>query len=131
MPYKRILNSLPEETSKMEVKELVKKKYPKGSKHKCRVLNYNYMEKEYVCTFEAKILNEKIFTENDLKYGQLVNGKIIKINDKGITIKVGNLIGFIPNIHVSNSQFSENIKQNYKEGQTVRAKYVFFLLYKY
>ncbi|KRT80423.1 hypothetical protein AMK59_7651 [Oryctes borbonicus] len=119
--YKRLLRSLKLNDSS-DITELVKRKFPVGSTHNCRIMDYINIDKMYICTFEQSELKEEIFNVNDLKIGQLVKGSIEGINSSGITVKIGKLTGFVTNEHISNVQYSDNLKRNYHIGDLVTAR---------
>lgn len=119
--YKRILNSLGKEPFD-DVIDLVKEKYPKGKSVKCRILDYNRLDSVYICTVEASVLKETLFTKDDLICGLMVMAQITEITSAGLVVKFGRLQGFIENLHLSNSQYSETIKRKFRVGQKLRAK---------
>lgn len=119
--YKRLIRSL-NLRDNSNLFELVKRKFPIDSTHQCRILDYITMDKMYICSFEQSVLKETVFSKNDLKLGQLVNGVVEGINTSGITIKIGKLLGFVTNEHISNVQYSDNMKRNYHVGDSVVAR---------
>ncbi|KAI4466380.1 programmed cell death protein 11 pre-rrna processing protein rrp5 [Holotrichia oblita] len=80
------------------------------------------MDKMYICTFERNALKEEIFTKDDLKVAQAVSGVIEEINASGIVVKIGKVTAFATNEHLSNSQYSDNIKRNYRVGNRINAR---------
>lgn len=121
--YKRLLNSLNlQKTGDSNTSNTIRVKYPIGSQHQCRILDFNIFHQLYICTFEKKILNEKQFSVNDLKLGQIVTVKIEKNISNGLVVRCGQIQGFIPNLHISQNKFSKNIKTKYPEGASVPAK---------
>lgn len=121
--YRRVMKSLSDDM-KSDLTNLINKKFSVGSSHKCRVLDYNYFDNMYMCTFETTIVKDKAFNMFDLKAGQIVKGKISDIKEAGVLIKIGHFHGFVPNLHLSNVQYSDNLKKKYSIGQQVTAKYV-------
>lgn len=85
------------------------------------------MEKMYVCTFEKNELREDIFSKDDLEVGKLVKGVVEGINNSGVTVRIGKLCGFATNEHLSNAQYSDNLKRNYHIGDRVTARYDLFV----
>lgn len=118
---KRLLKTLPKD-SHLDIVNAVTKKYPNGSQHDCRILDYNYMQELYICTFEKQIIKEKIFTTNDLEVGQAVVVQIDKIVSNGLVVKAGRVQGFVPNLHLSNVKYTDNIKGKFSIGMTVNAR---------
>lgn len=75
-----------------------------------------------MCTVEQDVLKQKFFTAKDLAIGQTVRGNVHEINEAGIVVKIGNIQGFVPNMHISNVQYSPNIKKKFQVGQFVTMK---------
>lgn len=119
--FKRILNSLGTDTCE-DLIELVNEKYPVGKTVKCRILDYNRLDAVHICAVEASVLKEKFFTLDDVTLGQLVLPVITEIKDAGLLVKFGHLKGFIDNLHLSNSQYSANIKSRFRVGQKLKAR---------
>nr|CAH7737780.1 unnamed protein product [Callosobruchus chinensis] len=118
---KRLINSLPKKAN-IDISETIKAKYYPGSKHKCRILDFSRISRMYICTLEQALIKEKTFTVQDVKVGQLLNVKIITIKPEGLVVSAGHVTGFVPNVYLSNSEYSDNLKKKYKEGQKVDAR---------
>lgn len=119
--FRRIFNSLGNDTF-VDIMNIVKDKYPRGKELKCRILDYNRLDAVYICAVEASILNERFFTKDDLTLGQLVTAYVTEIKDGGLVVKFGHLQGFIDNIHLSNAEYSENIKSKFRVNQKLKAR---------
>lgn len=120
IPYKRLLRSI--KTPNVNLSNLLQTKYKQSTTHKCRLIDFNCMHNLFICTTEPDILKEKYFTYDDFNVGQTVNGKIKKIIDAGIVIRIGALDGFVPNLHISNVHYTDNIKKKYRVNQNVNLK---------
>ncbi|VEN41077.1 unnamed protein product [Callosobruchus maculatus] len=118
---KRLVNSLPKKAN-IDISETIKAKYYPGSKHKCRILDYNRIARMYICTLEQALIKEKTFTVQDVKIGELLNVKIITVKPEGLVVSAGHVTGFVPNVYLSNAEYSDNMKKKYKEGQKVNAR---------
>nr|XP_015835283.1 PREDICTED: protein RRP5 homolog isoform X2 [Tribolium castaneum] len=118
---KRLLKTLPKGAD-VDIVSAIRKKYPNGSRHQCRVLDYNHMQQLYICTFEKQVIKEKIFTVSDLKIGQAVTAQVTKVVTNGLITKVGHVQGFVPNLQLSNAKFTQNIKAKFTVGMTVNAR---------
>ncbi|KAK9872990.1 hypothetical protein WA026_020337 [Henosepilachna vigintioctopunctata] len=116
---RRLLNSLGKKSQKMS---LIKEKYPNGSKHKCIILSYNHMDRVYICGVEKELLQEKYFNFKDFSIGELLVGIVHSIKPNGIILSVGQIKGFIPNIHLTDSPYSDNLKKKFSVGQKVKAR---------
>nr|CAD7403211.1 unnamed protein product [Timema cristinae] len=64
----------------------LRNKYPKGSKVMCRVLNYDYMEQDYVCSMETSVLNALYVHPSNLKIAETVSCVIDSMNDKDMRV---------------------------------------------
>lgn len=96
--------------------------FKQGSTHKCRILAYNWMEHLYVCTMENEILKQKYFSVSDLNYGDIITVTITQI-DKGtgyMHVQAGNILGFVPPMHISDSGLSALSKM--KIGNNIEAR---------
>lgn len=118
--YKRLSKSI--KTATANLANLLNTKYNISTTHKCRILDYNNMHNLYICTIETDVLKEKYFTVDDLTVGQTVNGKIHDIVSAGIVIKIGHVEGFVPNLHISNVQYADKLKNKYRVGQPLTVK---------
>ncbi|KAL3282705.1 hypothetical protein HHI36_005878 [Cryptolaemus montrouzieri] len=103
-------------------KNSTKDKYINGSKHQCVILNYNHMDRVYICGIEKDLIKEKYFNFNDFSVGELVEGTIYSIIPKGVILAVGQVKGFIPNIHLTDSPYSDKLKTKFTVGKKVKAK---------
>lgn len=106
----------------IDVTDIVRLKYPIGSKHLCRILDYSQLLNEYVCTVESQIVKTNLFTADSLKIGQFVQITVDDIKNDGLVVSLGSIKGFVPNIHLSNAQYTETIKNKFYIGQKVNGK---------
>ncbi|KAL1490894.1 hypothetical protein ABEB36_011571 [Hypothenemus hampei] len=116
---KRLMKTLKQSEN---IAQALKKKYSVGSIHQCRILDYNRLMKTYICTTEADVVQNPTFNANDLKVGQLMEGKILQIKEEGVVVGAGHVRGFCWNSHLSNVAYSENIKKKFKEGDKVKVR---------
>lgn len=125
---KRVVASLPKKPN-VDIHDAVSVKFPIGSKHFIRILDYNHLSRFYVCTVEQNMLKEKNFVSTDLKIGQLVNVTVDLIKAEGLAVHTGHIKGFVPNLYISNVEYSENIKRKFKEGLKINARFVIKKIY--
>lgn len=78
-------------------------KFVPGTKHKCRVLSYSWMDAMYICTMEHSLLEQKYFSVFDFKPGDVVNVRIASINTESgfVNVQVGKINGQVAPEHVS------------------------------
>ncbi|KAL8703814.1 MAG: hypothetical protein Q9201_003009 [Fulgogasparrea decipioides] len=101
--------------------------YRVGSKHKARVIGYNYMDGLYVVSMEAKVIAQPFLNIEDVQVGQIVKGTIEKllINESGVSgiivsIAEG-ITGLVPHIHFSDIHL-QHPEKKFKEGSSVTAR---------
>lgn len=118
---KRLINTLAKKDN-INITEALNSKYPVGSNHQCRILDYNYLTKTFICTPEFSVLKEVSFASTDLTPGQLVNVTIVDIKDEGIVVSTGHVRGFVPNLHITNTEYTNNVKKKFKQKQNINAR---------
>ncbi|XP_029179011.1 protein RRP5 homolog [Nylanderia fulva] len=96
--------------------------FKQDSTHKCRILAYNWMEHLYVCTMEDEVLKQKYFSVSDLNCGDIITVNITDIDTSNgyIHVQTGNISGFIPPLHVSDSGLSA--LNTLKIGDSIEAR---------
>ncbi|KAH8278785.1 hypothetical protein KR018_009476 [Drosophila ironensis] len=98
-------------------KDEVLSKYGRKTKHKVRIQGYDLIESMYYCSDDPNVLNEKIYSLDDVKPGDLVTAKIFKRDEKinGWTVKVGKLTGILEQFYLA-----PNVR--YEVGQPLRCR---------
>lgn len=95
--------------------EALLSKYEAGSVHKIRVLHYDPIDLLHVCSVDAKIINEKYFSCNDVQTGDFVTVTIArKINDGRHAITLGRIKGFIHPIYLSKATSADRLQPGRK-----------------
>ncbi|KAM8705693.1 hypothetical protein ACLKA7_010056 [Drosophila subpalustris] len=97
--------------------DVVLAKYTRKSKHSVRVLGYDVIEALYYCSDDPNVLNEKLYTLEDLHAGDIVSARIVKQESKigGYSVKIGKVNGIIEQL-----QLAPNIR--YEAGQRLRCR---------
>ena len=121
MTNKRLLNTLGKKDN-INLTEVIQAKFSVGSKHQCRVLDFNHLSNTYICTPEVTVVKENLFSPKDLTVGQKVDVTILAVKDEGFVVTTGHIRGFIPNLHISNSEATVNIRRTFKVGQKLPAR---------
>ncbi|XP_015437456.1 PREDICTED: protein RRP5 homolog [Dufourea novaeangliae] len=93
---------LPLKRTNIDFDKIIEKFVP-GSKHKCRILSYCWMDGTYVCTMQHSLMQQRYFSLSDFKPGDLVNVKITSINVENgfVNVQVGKINGHVTSEHVS------------------------------
>lgn len=73
-------------------------KFSPNSSHDIRIMDFNALERYYLCTNNEKLLNEKYFGTYDLSIGQLVQAKVEEKYADGLRLSIGNVKGFLKGI---------------------------------
>lgn len=97
--------------------DVVLSKYTRKSKHSVRVLGYDVIEALYYCSDDPNVLNEKLYTLEDLHAGDIVSARIVKSETKvgGFSVKIGKVNGIIEQL-----QLAPNMR--YEVGQRLRCR---------
>ncbi|XP_026479481.1 protein RRP5 homolog [Ctenocephalides felis] len=117
IPFKRVKTSKDNDLSEMLLK------FTRGTTHCIRILSFDFMDNSYICSNEKNVLNEKIFTINDLTAGQIVSATVQNVNNKRLMVKVGNVVGVITSLHVSDFPIQKSsMTTRFTVDQTVKCK---------
>ncbi|KAH8294202.1 hypothetical protein KR054_009409 [Drosophila jambulina] len=84
-------------------KDEVLAKYGRKTKHKVRVLGYDVIESVYYCSDDPNLVNEKLYSLEDIKAGDLVTAKVFRKDDKikGWAVKVGKVNGILEQFYLA------------------------------
>ena len=101
--------------------------YKIGSHHKARILDYNPIDNLFLVSLQPKVIEQPFLRVEDVKVGQLVDGKVSKvlIGENGITGLIVDLTqdvsGLVPSIHLSDSVL-QHPEKKFREGISVKAR---------
>ncbi|XP_017009122.2 rRNA biogenesis protein RRP5 [Drosophila takahashii] len=98
-------------------KDEVLSKYGRKTKHKVRILGYDVIESLYYCSDDPNVVNEKLYSLEDIKAGDLVTAKIFKKDEKikGWSVKIGKVNGILEQFYLA-----PNVR--YDVGQLVKCR---------
>ncbi|XP_017084123.2 LOW QUALITY PROTEIN: protein RRP5 homolog [Drosophila eugracilis] len=98
-------------------KDEVLSKYGRKTKHKVRILGYDVIESLYYCSDDPNVINEKIYSLEDINAGDLVTAKIFKKDAKikGWSVRIGKVNGILEQFYLA-----PNLR--YDVGQSVRCR---------
>ena len=100
-----------------------------GSTHIGRVLDYNPVDNLLIMSLQEKILNQPFLRVEDVKIGEVVNGKIERMlmTESGLTgliVKLSEgVTGLVPELHFSDV-ILEHPEKKFHEGQAVKARVI-------
>ncbi|XP_075221764.1 ribosomal RNA Processing 5 isoform X2 [Lycorma delicatula] len=101
------------------------KHFSVGETYKTRILNYDYMEKVYICSLNKDVLSAEVFSIKDLCVGQTVNCTVTSFKEGfGLNLKLGTLTAFVPLSHLSDHphRSSKAAANLYKPNSIVTGK---------
>ncbi|XP_012263941.2 protein RRP5 homolog [Athalia rosae] len=92
------------------------------TRHKCRVLNYDWFDRVYICSMQKEVMKEEHFTLTSFVPGELITAEIIKVDIEygSVTILVNKIKGYVPPEHVCDT--GANMIEILQAGQTVKAR---------
>ncbi|KAH8247129.1 hypothetical protein KR032_010485 [Drosophila birchii] len=84
-------------------KDEVLAKYGRKTKHKVRILGYDVIESLYYCSDDPNLVNEKLYSLEDIKPGDLVTAKVFRRDDKikGWAVKMGKVNGILEQFYLA------------------------------
>ncbi|CAG2221341.1 PDCD11 [Mytilus edulis] len=93
----------------------VRSMFKQGSEHRCRVMDFHYIDQLVTITLKQSILDQKYMSLQDIKPGDIV--------EKGIGVKLSqNIHGYIPNLHLANSTFKTRDVKEFHEGKQLKCR---------
>ncbi|XP_069678974.1 rRNA biogenesis protein RRP5 isoform X2 [Periplaneta americana] len=109
----------------MSYKELLLKKYEIGTKHKCKVLSYDYMTQQFVCTLDKVMIKSKVCKIGDLQPGMKIKCQIMEHTRNGALVTIlgcGKLFtAFVQSLNMGNVSLSHPEKK-FPEGSLHSAR---------
>lgn len=105
-----------------EVPKDIKSKFPVGSKQSCRLVQYDYSDRLFICSMQKTVINQKVLQASQLKCGDKVNCTLKKYLNKGVLVEVGKGIeGFIPLLHLTDVVL-KNPEKKYPVGSKLTCR---------
>ncbi|CAC5410793.1 RRP5 [Mytilus coruscus] len=94
-----------------------------GSEHRCRVMDFHYIDQLVTITLKQSILDQKYMSLQDIKPGDVVECTVETCVEKGIGVKLSqNIHGYIPNLHLANSTFKTRDVKEFHEGKQLKCR---------
>ncbi|TPX57769.1 hypothetical protein PhCBS80983_g03584 [Powellomyces hirtus] len=102
--------------------EKVEQKFKVGSKHRGRVVGFDYCGGLLQVTFQKSVLEQPFVRHDEIKVGMTVKGKIVKLTPGGVIISLsGSINGFCPKIHYADVALTQPEKM-FKEGALIKCQ---------
>ncbi|XP_076101163.1 protein RRP5 homolog [Mytilus galloprovincialis] len=101
----------------------VRSMFKQGSEHRCRVMDFHYIDQLVTITLKQSILDQKYMSLHDIKPGDIVECTVETCVEKGIGVKLSqNIHGYIPNLHLANSTFKTRDVKEFHEGKQLKCR---------
>ena len=120
MNFRRLnvnLNSLQHD----DLNEKLSNVFKINSTHIGHVIDYNYMERVYICSFEKQLQTTKAFSVNNFRIGEKCVGIVKQVLPSGILVSIGPINGLVPNLHLSDFPNQLSIKK-YRIGSKINVR---------
>ncbi|TRY68763.1 hypothetical protein TCAL_11652 [Tigriopus californicus] len=80
----------------------MKTKYPVGIRVTCRVIQFDWLERAFLCSTDHSVIHQSVLQLNQLEVGAQVNCTVKEFTPTGLKVQVGKHVhGFIPSVHLS------------------------------
>eukprot|EP00731_Ephydatia_muelleri_P020460 Em0013g187a len=105
-----------------ERKDAIGKEYKIGSRHPCRLVQFNRLDGFGIVSLQPSVLERPYMKFADLKVGEVVEGKVERHGDYGMTVSLTDTIrGMVPRLHLADVDL-KNPKARFKEGGVVKCR---------
>ena len=105
-----------------ERKDAIGKEYKIGSRHPCRLVQFNRLDGFGIVSLQPSVLERPYMKFADLKVGEVVEGKVERHGDYGMTVSLTDTIrGMVPRLHLADVDL-KNPKARFKEGGAVKCR---------
>lgn len=102
--------------------ESLGREYRKGTRHACRVIQFNLLDGVAIVSLQPSVLEKPYFKYSDIKIGEVVEGTVEKHGDYGMIVSLSDAIrGLCPRIHMSDVRLKQP-KKKHKEGSKVKCR---------
>ncbi|KFB37345.1 AGAP003595-PA-like protein [Anopheles sinensis] len=115
-------------------------KYHEGSVHTLYVIRYDVLDRSYIVCDKMENASEETKSSNDIHVGRTYIGKIVKMENAGLQVTVGQVEGLVPKhfldpktaikegatirlVAVTNSTFTNHVKFRRKDAKILRGWY--------
>lgn len=113
-----------EKRDKATAKSAAKAVYHKGSRHPCRVIQFNLLDGVAIASLQQSVLKKPFINYSDITTGQIVKGTVEKFGDFGMIVAITEAIrGLCPRPHLSDVRaILKQPRKKYKEGSKVNCR---------
>ena len=105
-----------------EKTEKVQKRHSVGSRHSCRIVQFNLIDGLVIVSLQDSVLEKPFMKLSDVKPGAVVEGEIAKLTEKGIFIRLSDHFdGFCPDAQLADAKV-KRARTKLTEGDKVKCR---------
>ncbi|CAL4105349.1 unnamed protein product, partial [Meganyctiphanes norvegica] len=109
-------------TDKKSAPKTVKSDFPLGSMHKCRIIQYDYMEKFFIVSLQKSVLDQQALNYHDVKVGSKLRATIKGYDEQGAQVAISKTVNaVIPRLHLTDTRM-KHPERKYPVGETVTGR---------
>lgn len=80
----------------------MKAKYPVGTRVTCRVIQFDWLERAFLCSMDQSVIHQSVLQLSQLEVGAKVKCTVKEFTPTGLKVQIGKQVqGFIPTVHLS------------------------------
>ncbi|XP_029990417.1 protein RRP5 homolog isoform X2 [Sphaeramia orbicularis] len=90
--------------------------------HTCRIVDFSLIDQIHFATLRSSVIEKPFFRYQDIRAGQVVEGKVSVLLDHGMVVHISDHIkGLVPRTHLSDIVL-KNPEKKYMEGMKVKCR---------
>eukprot|EP00058_Branchiostoma_floridae_P028374 XP_002613865.1 hypothetical protein BRAFLDRAFT_119888 [Branchiostoma floridae] len=102
--------------------ESIENTFKPGTQHSCRVINCSPLDGQAIVSLKKSVIEQPFLRLQDLKPGQVVEGKITSVQSYGITVSLSNYVrGVVSKIHLADI-ILKNPAKKFNEGDMIKCR---------
>ncbi|CAH1239583.1 PDCD11 [Branchiostoma lanceolatum] len=102
--------------------ESIETTFKLGTQHSCRVINCSPLDGQAIVSLKKSVIEQPFLRLQDLKPGQVVEGKITSVQPHGIMVSLSNYVrGVVSKIHLADI-ILKNPAKKFNEGDKIKCR---------
>ncbi|KAI8500522.1 Protein RRP5 [Branchiostoma belcheri] len=102
--------------------ENIETTFKPGTKHSCRVISCSPLDGQAIVSMKKSVIEQPFLCLQDLKPGQVVEGKITSVLSSGIAVSLSNYVrGVVSSIHLADI-ILKNPAKKFNEGDNIKCR---------
>lgn len=96
--------------------------FKRGTEHKCRILEFDLLEKKVMVSLRKSILDQEFLDYANLCPGQPIKAVLRAFHKQGVSVKIGRTLrGFVPFLHLTDVPLKKP-QMKFKKGDELKCK---------